>query len=153
MANENGHQWYRFIDNGCILGLVVSILLLVNQYISKNVELWGVYLGVTVGTLGGVAIYMIWWNSARKGRFILSRHVGMFRFRIWHFGFVFAVGFVIRLILIGLFERYPKINIPNLIITSLIFGFVSFFAIGVLGIYWLQRRYGKRFYLTGQADE
>ncbi len=150
MVNDSSRHWYRYVDNGCILGLVVSVLLLVNQCISSSMEMLGVYSGILVGVLGGAAIFMIWWHSAKKGRFILGGE-GTFRFRIWHFGILFILGAIIGgPILARLSERRPEINIPNLITTFLTFWFVSFFSVGVLGIYSLQQHYGKRFYLEGQ---
>jgi hypothetical protein len=150
MANDSDRHWYKFVDNGCVFGLVGSVLLLVNQYISKNVEPLGVYSGIPAGILGGVSISMIWGHYAKKGRFILGGNEDKFRFRIWHFGLVFALGAIIGLILIELSERYPEINVLNLITTFLIFGFASFFSVGLLAVYWLQWHYGKRFYLVGQ---
>jgi hypothetical protein len=150
MVNDSGRRWYRYVDNGCILGLVVSVLLLVNGYISGSVEPLGVYPGILVGVLGGAAIFMVWWHSAKKGRFILGGE-GTFRFRIWHFGTVFVLGVIISVpIWAELSKRRPEINIPNLITTFFTFWFVSFSSVGVLGIYWLQRHYGKRFYLEGK---
>jgi len=150
MSNDNGRRWYRFIDNVCIFGLTASILLSVNQCVSGNIESLGIWVGTTTGILGGAIIVTIWRHYAKKDRFVLGGNENQFRFRIWHFGLFFVLGAIIGPILGKLYERYPEINILNVILTFLVFGFVSFFAIGVLGIYWLQRQYGKRFYLAGQ---
>jgi hypothetical protein len=145
--------WYRFIDNQSLLGFVGSLIVLGSFYFSGEIEPFGIWPGLIIGILAGVAIIMIWRNLAKKGRFVLGKTKDSFRFRLWHFGIFILIGFFIGIMINKLLEQYPEIDMKTLLATSFIFGCLGLFGIGTLGIFWIQRKYGERFYLSGRNGD
>jgi hypothetical protein len=141
--------WYRFIDNQSILGFIGSLIVLGSFYLSGEMEPFGLWPGLFIGILAGIAIIMIWKNWAKKGQFILGNTKNSFRFRLWHFGIFILIGLFIGILINKLLEQYPEIDIKTLLATFFIFGCLGLFGIGTLGIFLIQRKYGKRFYLSG----
>jgi hypothetical protein len=144
---EKLHQ-YRFMDIQSFLGLIGGFVALGYFYFSGAIEPFGIWTGLILGTLAGCVIIMIWRNLAKKGQFIIGENTGTFRFRIWHFGILVVVGCFLGIIIAALLKQYPEIDIENLLATFLIFGWIGLFGPATLGIFWIQRKYGERFYFS-----
>ncbi len=148
MSDTEKLCWYRFIDNQSLLGLIGSVIVLGYFCFYGGIEPFGILPGLILGIVAGVALIMIWQHYAKKGQFVFGRNSDTFRFRVWHFGLAGVFGFFAGIILIKLLEQYPKIDIINLLKTFLVFGCLGLFGLGTIGIFWIQGKYGKRFYLS-----
>ena len=70
------------------------------------------------------------------------------KFRIIIFVVVPTLGILGGIIAAQVARCFPHVDILSLLITVFLVGFVVFFAIGIVGIYSLERRYGNTFYIT-----
>jgi len=117
--------------------------------IKGYIEVAGIYAGIIVGLVGGIFELINLGRSARKHEFtIVARHPKM----------TLVVSFIIIpivtvstvLILLRLKHYFPQINQTNernICITFLGVALAVYFVISTVGVYWLERRYGEKFYL------
>lgn len=110
-----------------------------------QVELWGIYVGLPIGLLAALLLVVQLHRSAQKSKFIFK-----------HRPLLFFIGFLGAALLCGIFgglttgilsHHFPQINWMNVFLTSLVSALFIFFPTVMVGLYCLERRHGKKFYL------
>ncbi|RLG24213.1 hypothetical protein DRN85_08025 [Methanosarcinales archaeon] len=106
----------------------------------------GIYAGIIVGLVGGIFTLIHLGRRARKHEFtIVARHPKMTL--VVFFIIIPIVTVSTVLILLRLKHYFPQINWGNIWITFLVVALFVCSLIYMVGVHWLERRYGEKFYL------
>ena len=126
---------------------VFTLYALAKLIIKSNIAVVGIYPGVIGGVVGGIfdCIYLV--RRARKHAFTLvPRHPKM-TLVVMFFIIVPIVTVSTAPIILRLKHCFPQIDGANVWVTFMLVAIAVYFVISTVGMYWLERRYGEKFYL------
>ena len=147
---------FKRVNGKCQMRLLLSNLLttafsfyFLGLVIKGNmIHVAGIYAGIIVGLVGAIFMLIQLGRRARKHEFtIVSRNPKMARVVIF-FIIIPIVTVSAALILLILKYYFAHINWGNIWITFVVVALVVGPLISTVGVYWLERRYGEKFYLA-----
>ena len=127
------------------LGIVLLSLQILWLFFRGTLDVTAAFVGIVCGVLLGVCSLRRWFGLARKDIFVdkgTQRERKMMFFLIFPLIIVFGASlpFVLR-------KYFPELDIKNTSTTAASFFILTLFLIDMLGIYALERRYGRKFYI------
>jgi hypothetical protein len=108
----------------------------------------GICAGIIVGFLGAIFTLVHLERRARKQKFTIVARNPKMRVLVMFFIIIPIVTVFAVLILLRLKHNFPQINWANIWITFLVVALAVYSLIYMVGLYRLERRYGKKFYLV-----
>ena len=125
---------------------VLSLMGLLQRFRAGNLDISGALAGIVCGVMLILVVLRRDFGLARKGIFVdkMSQYERKIMFFI-----IFPLAIVFGALMPSVERRYfSELDIMKAFVTGLLFfGFISG-AIGALGIYFLERRYGRKFYIA-----
>lgn len=141
-----GKYGMRLFYSCCGTG-VAALFLLISFTASRSLPLFGVLLGILAGLLGASLLLMSLAGKARRNEFILATKHPI-RFLAILFLIVVPVLAISGAFLLSVLHSYfPEVNWPSVLLAVGVVASAVFCAVYTAGVYLLEKRYDKQFYL------
>ena len=132
----------------CLFGEIFALVIIIIQYLTGTLELLGIWAAIPMGTIAAIFFLATFFRLAKKGISISPNRHATMRFRLTFFAAVIIFGILAGVVLSQIAQRHPVINLLSLLVTTLMAALAVFFAISIAGLYWLERRYGRKLYIA-----
>jgi hypothetical protein len=146
-------RWLGYVDNLTVYTFLGLLILFVYYCMSGNVHFGGALIGILIGVLMSGFYLLSLWRSARKKRFLIRAYMGGGKLLKVVFIACIPIGLIGGYLYGALKDIYPEIRTEDAVVAGMMFGMVTFSGIDLVGIYWLQRCYGYRFYIAKTEQE
>ena len=127
--------------------LVMTLILLINQHLTGDIHILGAYVGIAAGVLLSIPYLLHLSCLAKKGIFFIKSKSGL-KVGVVFFAIVVSLGILGGLVVARLAPYCPYITQGSFVRTVFTACFATFSLIAAVGIYWLERCYGEKFYLS-----
>jgi hypothetical protein len=146
-------RWLGYVDNLALYGFLGWLIPFAYYCISDAVNSIGIFIGIPIGALVSGFYILYLWRSARKKHFLIRAYMGSGNILKVLLIACILIGFIGGYLYGALKDRYPHIRIEDAVVAGMLFGMVTFLGLDLVGIYWLQRCYGYRFYIAKTEQE